>query len=92
MDDGCLKYATLLLTCGVHGEKVVSGQLFFAVEFGDFVGDCIIIGVHQAGKGDRSWADTTKPNGKKKSTEGSVFGEGGENTYKLPAATLKSLS
>ena len=50
----------ILLTCGVHREKVVSSQLFFGVELADFFTDLIRIGVHQTGKGDRPRADAIK--------------------------------
>lgn len=38
--------AKILLTCGVHREKVVFGQLCFAVKFGVFVTDRVRVGVH----------------------------------------------
>ena len=47
------------LTCGIHREEVVFGQLLFLVEFGDLVADEISHGVHQTGEGDRSRADAT---------------------------------
>ena len=50
----------ILLTCGVHWEEIVLGQLLFTVEFGDYVTDEITIGIHQTGEGNWSWADATK--------------------------------
>ena len=47
------------LTCGVHREEVVFGQLLFLVEFGDLVADEVSHGVHQTGEGDRPGADAT---------------------------------
>ena len=48
------------LTCGVHREKVIPGQLFFAIEFGHLRTDKIRRGVHQTGEGNRSRADAAK--------------------------------
>ena len=47
------------LTCGVHREEVVFGQLLLLVEFGDLIADEISHGVHQTCEGYRPGADAT---------------------------------